>query len=304
MLVGTNAITTDTLYIGVNNAGLSDTNINTTASKYNGYISQLTISNYCKYNTNFIPNLNLEPTNLNTCIFYLNNNFTDLISQNIGLIFYNGSMSSAIDKLPRLTSYNNNLIYSFPGSILINEYWCLHNNSIGKSWSIIDPLIIPYNINQDFTNGLCIGFSFFIPYNSSFWSSYGQLIYYPAMFYIGGNPDDLSLPNLSFQFNASQQGRINYVTTTTSYTNNFQLNYGSNNLTQSGRLLFRFFPNGNFELWFNGTLGYSNNIGFSNLTLTANRGLWIGRGANANWYGAIYNLKIYNTIVPWEIAFQ
>jgi cytoskeletal protein CcmA (bactofilin family) len=307
MLIGSNAITTDTLYIGVNNANLSDASINTTASKFNGYISQLTISNYCKYNTNFIPNLNLEPNNLNTCIFYLNNNFTDLISQNMGLVFYNGSMSYAIDTLPRLTSYNNNLIYAFPGSILINEYWCLHNKSIGKSWSIIDPLINPYNINQDFTNGLCIGFSYFIPCQSNFWNSNGYLSYYPAMFYMGSNPDDLTLPNLSFQFRDTdtQWGRLNYVTTTSSYTtNDFQLSYAYNYRAQSGRLLFRFFPNGNFELWFNGGLGYSTNIGFSNSTLTANRGLWIGRGANASWYGSIFNIKIYNTIVPWETAFQ
>ena len=292
-LIGSST-TTDSLYIGTNGID-NDNNLLNNGVRFPGYISQLRISPYCRYIDSFIPSLDLKPTNINTSIFYLGNNYTDLISNQIAMIFDNVNMTNSQPILNRITLYNYNLIYRFPGGILNNSYWCLHNSSLGNSWDNIDSNISPYNSNQDFSNGLSIAFNYFnISSASSWWPSI--VSFTSSLFYIGLNPDNVSSPSLSLISN-------NGASTLYLLYNNSRYNISLNYACNGSKILITFNPNGIFSLYIASALVYSYNINF-NYNDIKNMGIWLGRYNNINWYGGFSDIQIYNGVIPWYIAFQ
>ena len=62
----------------------SDNNLN---SFIDGYISQVSITKYAKYTTTFIPNIILYPSSLTNVLFFLNDNYEDIVT-NITLTQY------------------------------------------------------------------------------------------------------------------------------------------------------------------------------------------------------------------------
>ena len=293
-LIGLSTMTNDSLYIGTN-ANDTDNNLLNNGVRFPGYISQLSISSYCKYMDSFIPSLDLIPKNINMCIFYLGNNYIDLVSNQIGTLFDNVDMTNSQPLLNRLTLYNYNLIYRFPGGILNNSYWCLHNNSLGNSWDNIDVNISNYNTNQDFSNGLSIAFNYFNITSNSWTGS--NLYFISALFYIGPNPDNLNLPYLSLFRDSSNTSSLTLIYNNITY--NINLNFPCN----GSKMLITLNPNGIFSLYIASKLVYSRNINF-NYNSIKNMGIWIGRYNNNNWYGGFSDIQIYNDIIPWYIAFQ
>lgn len=290
-----NSNLSETLYIGCKLGGAtSDIDVQNNIAKYGGYISQLAFHNYCKYTNNFIPSNNLKPTNLYSCAFYLDDNYTDLITQNVATILDNGIMSSAIAKLYRLNLRHPNLIYEFPGGELINSFWCLHNKLLGSSWNNMNKLILKYNTNQDYTKGISIMFDLVVPYSvTSFSSSSNQYI---ISIYIGPNPDNITLPHLFLNVNTPNN---NITIKSNNYTTTFSSGYCYGGVVYAGRFLFTLDSIGNINLYYNNTSVFSNNIGLSNIPTLTGNGIWLGRYNNTNYIGNISNIKIFNNIIPW-----
>jgi hypothetical protein len=304
-LLGNNTMLNDTLYIGVNTYNTpTDLQLQTLRSKFCGYISQVSCYNYCKYTTHFTPSNDLKPTtNLSNCLFYLDDDYTDLISQNTATIIDNNTMSNTIDKLYRLTMKHPNLILSLPGDILPNNFWCLHDSTKGRPWINMD-YIQPVSINQNYSNGLTIGFDIMILYGASWYelAAYNSTWYFDsALLYIGPNPDDISLPHFAFTFNASPNtfnyGNIKYNTYNSG---TFQLDYGYGYRLGLGRLYMTLSPNGIFSIYYNSALVKTVNTGVNISSLPSNHGIWLGRYNGINWKGGIFNIKLYDAIVPWN----
>ena len=285
----------ETLYLGCNTDGVTtDINIQNNSAKFGGYLSQLGFYNYCKYTNNFVPSINLKPTKLSSCGFYLNDNYTDLITQNIATILDNGIMSSSIAKLYKLNLKHPNLIYEFPGGELINSFWSLHNNLLGNSWTNINKSILKYNINQDYSKGLSVMFDMSVPYSVATFALYPTT--YNVSIYIGPNPDNITLPHFFLNVNTPNN---NITIKCNNYSTTFSSNYCYGNDVPAGRFLFTLDSTGNINLYYNNILVFNNNIGLSNIPTLTGNGIWLGRYNTTNYLGNMANIKIFNNIIPW-----
>jgi hypothetical protein len=208
-----------------------------------------------------------------------------MISGQTATILQTESMADSITKLKRLTLHDPRLIYEFPGGTILNSYWCLHNNTIGSSLSNI-PI---YNPIQDWSKGITIGFDFYINRN-------GPNSVYRPLIYIGGDPNNTSLPHFALVHLAntgfSYIFYINGVATNQSFV-----------VLYDGRIVINILPSGVVNLYIASALAYSNNLNID-LTTIPYKGIWVGLYNNVSWYGGIYDIKIYNDILPPEIVFQ
>jgi len=267
---------------------------------YPGYISQLKISNCIRYTgTDFIPPRNIYTIDSNT-IFLLGDNYTDVISNNVGTIVSSDNSLSRYVITRNLVDINSSyLIYQFPGGRLTNNYWSCHNNTIGASWSNMRNFSSLYNPNQNFSNGMSIAVNLYI--NST----------NVGIFYYGSDPSNLSnslyIKYTTGDFSITCNGvtsSIGVVNNTNTSGHNLIKNDGSNNynfLVNKSRMLFIFYPNGYMHLWidqyrFTPALGI--NVGFNN---NFNKtGLWLGALGGSNFTGVISNLRIYNKPMNWD----
>ena len=297
-----NPIGPETLYIGSNSSS-SDINIQNNTSKYGGYLSQLCFHNYCKYTNNFIPSNNLKPTNLYSCGFYLDDNYTDLITANVATILDNGIMPLSIAKVYRLNLRHPNLIYEFPGGTLANTFWCLHNKLLGKSWSNIDKSVLVYNTNQNYSNGISAVWDFITPYDNPPYEFANLSFTYPFSLYIGPNPDNILLESLVIYVIKDSNDFSTLTIKSKNYTGSTMLNYNYGNRTRVGKFLFTLTPQGIIKLYYNNTLVFNDNMTSSNIPTLSGNGIWLGRYNNNNNVGIISNIKIFNNIIPWAQIF-
>ncbi len=120
-----------------------------------------------------------------------------------------------------------------------------------------------------------------------------------SLLYIGPNPYDLSLPHFAFIFNLETNSYQYYNVKYNNYSSSRQLDLGYQGITQQGKFVFSFIPDGTLNIYYNNKLFFSDNIGFSNSSLPTNRGIWVGRYNSYNWNGFISNIKVFNNVIPW-----
>jgi hypothetical protein len=341
LVINSNSNINESLYIGMNPySSFEQGNLGTTAlrdawlrdncAKFPGYISQVKFSNNCYYTNNFIPSLSLKNNNMSNCLFYLDNNFTDLISQTSAIIFdytSNGNypMPSTLSVLPRLINYkHNNLVYSFPGGMLLNNYWNLKDitNLTSNAYAPIDSNITAYNpANYDFSNGMCIAFDYYLIVGGVIGSWIDELYKQP-------NPNYNDIITEGLVLITSNNTIPNETNNTTEYflwgigckigdafQHFVQTNTRSQNFLDKpyyGRTVLNFYTNpidnsGYVDVIINGEsrLVYSTpfNTSFSTLNI------WFGTDIIRNnicrkFGGYIGNIKIFNAPMPYEIACQ
>lgn len=285
---------------------ISDTDLATSGPKYAGYIGQLSFLNYAKYSSNFIPDLDLLPSDMSTSLFYLGDNYLDIVSNQYSSNYISGGTLADTRIKLYMGTMMLNLVYAFPGSDLTYwirfdsrtgsaklVYWVLHDKTKGTPWDSIDPSIQLYDYNQDYSNGFTISLII------------NNFNYNGPLIYIGQDADNPSNPfvyisvtdYIDRNFNDSTGIRfkltVNYNSTI--WKTPFECSWG---------LIVISFDNTN-KCWINGILVSTNFIYNKNFFM---QGIWIGRYNGLNFMSDssigvshVTNIKIYNAVIPYNI---
>ena len=270
-----------------------------------GSISQVKISIGIKYNGNFTPNKFLYPLSneLSSTLFFLNDNYTDIISNivmNYGtnpapVISYNTIILNSSITLPTniIGTVNNNQIGKYVLSYLTIDIFGNISNTLYRTVYVLDTLTInAYNITNSY---LYLANNYNILTTSLFWTIEGWFNITSlsnngcTIIDFRDKPYTSNTGKIAFLINSSGYLGMYYESTLTfTSITTIPLNTWNHIAIQKNGIYFEFYLNGTFvgQIAFNGTLS-----NFNQLTLGMKNDL-SNTDVNYHFKGSISQVKI------------